>query len=117
MTTFVTGESGDDDGDDDDDNGSGTCRGRVDVVNDWGSGWQGSVTLTAGSQAIDGWDVSWNWPGSQQVSSLWNAQWTQSGSTVNAADAGWNGRVEAGQSREVFGFIASGPAVSFEFDC
>ncbi|GAB3225312.1 glycoside hydrolase family 30 beta sandwich domain-containing protein [Glycomyces halotolerans] len=121
ITTFVTGSGNDngDDGDDDDDGGNGTgeCRGRIAVVNDWGSGWQGSVTITAGSQAVDGWNVSWTWPGGQQVSSAWNADWSQSGSTVTASDAGWNGRIEAGQSREVFGFIASGPAVDLDFDC
>ena len=117
VTTFATGRDDGDGGDGDDGDGTGTCRVRVEVVNDWGSSWQGSVTLTAGDQAVDGWEVSWDWPGSQRISSLWNAEWTQSGSTVTAADAGWNGRVEAGQSREVFGFIASGPAVSLEFDC
>ncbi|WP_248647417.1 cellulose binding domain-containing protein [Glycomyces tenuis] len=110
MTTFVTGE-GDGDG------GDAQCQGRVEVAGDWGSGWQGTVTLTAGAQAVDGWNVSWSWPGGQQISSLWNADWSQSGSTVSASDAGWNARIEAGQSREVFGFIASGPAVSFDFAC
>nr|WP_211253156.1 cellulose binding domain-containing protein [Glycomyces tenuis] len=110
VTTFVTGE-GDGDG------GDAQCQGRVEVAGDWGSGWQGTVTLTAGAQAVDGWNVSWSWPGGQQISSLWNADWSQSGSTVSASDAGWNARIEAGQSREVFGFIASGPAVSFDFAC
>ncbi|WP_100445488.1 cellulose binding domain-containing protein [Glycomyces xiaoerkulensis] len=123
VTTFVTGESddgGDDDddgGDDDNGGGTGDCRGRVEVVNDWGSGWQGNVTITAGSQAVDGWNVSWDWPGGQQVSSSWNTDLSQSGSTVTASDVGWNGRIEAGQSRQVFGFIASGSAVDLEFDC
>ncbi|WP_460499440.1 cellulose binding domain-containing protein [Glycomyces tarimensis] len=114
MTTFVTSGSGDGNGGG---GGGGACQVRVNVVNDWGSSWQGSVTLSAGSQSVDGWNVSWDWPGGQQISSLWNADWSQSGATVNASDAGWNARIEAGQSREVFGFIASGPAVGLDFDC
>jgi glucuronoarabinoxylan endo-1,4-beta-xylanase len=111
ITTFVTGE-GDGGGDD-----GGACQGRVEVTNEWGSGWQGSVTLTAGAQAVDGWDVSWEWPGGQRISSAWNAEWSQSGSTVTASDAGWNARIEAGQSREVFGFVASGPPANLDFGC
>ncbi|GAB3662198.1 glycoside hydrolase family 30 beta sandwich domain-containing protein [Glycomyces tarimensis] len=114
VTTFVTSGSGDGNGGG---GGGGACQVRVNVVNDWGSSWQGSVTLSAGSQSVDGWNVSWDWPGGQQISSLWNADWSQSGATVNASDAGWNARIEAGQSREVFGFIASGPAVGLDFDC
>ncbi len=116
VTTFVVDGSGDGDGDDDGGPG-GACAGRVEVVNDWGSGWQGSVTISAGDQAVDGWNVSWDWPGSQQISSAWNVEWSQSGASVTAANVGWNGRIEAGTSREVFGFVASGPAVELEFGC
>ncbi|MEV0646379.1 family 43 glycosylhydrolase [Phytomonospora sp. NPDC050363] len=80
------------------------------VTNDWGQGWQATVTVTAGDTALDGWTLRWSWPGGQTVTSAWNTEWSQSGSTVTAADLGWNGRVEADQSREVFGFTATGPA-------
>ncbi len=114
VTTFVV------DGSDDDDDGGGSggaCTGRIEVVNDWGSGWQGNVTISAGDQAVEGWNVGWRWPGGQQISSAWNAEWSQSGAEVTAANVGWNGRIEAGESREVFGFVASGPAVALEFGC
>ncbi|WP_304608849.1 cellulose binding domain-containing protein [Glycomyces amatae] len=116
ITTFVTGQGGGDDGGGDD-GGTGACQGRVEVTNEWGSGWQGTVTLTAGSQAVDGWNVDWTWPGGQRIESAWNAEWSQSGSTVTASDAGWNARIEAGQSREVFGFVASGSPVELDFGC
>ncbi|WP_335987539.1 cellulose binding domain-containing protein [Glycomyces sp. MUSA5-2] len=109
ITTFVTAIGGG--------GGGGTCQGRIEVVSDWGSGWQGRVTLTAGSQPVDGWSLSWNWPGGQQIASAWNAEWSQSGSRVTASDLGWNARIEAGQSREVFGFTASGSAVELDLDC
>ncbi|MCD0445433.1 cellulose-binding domain-containing protein [Glycomyces sp. A-F 0318] len=112
----MTGQGGGDDGGGDD-GGTGACQGRVEVTNEWGSGWQGTVTLTAGSQAVDGWNVDWTWPGGQRIESAWNAEWSQSGSTVTASDAGWNARIEAGQSREVFGFVASGSPVELDFGC
>ena len=85
----------------------GDCTARIEVVNDWGSGWQGKVTITADQGAVDGWDLAWTWPGSQTVQSSWNADLTQSGTSVSAGDVGWNGTIASGQSREVFGFIGT----------
>lgn len=96
---------------------SGGCTARITVVGDWGSGWQGRVDVTAGSAAISGWDVNWTWPGSQKISTAWNTAFTQSGAAVTAGDVGWNGSVAAGQSREGFGFIASGPAATPPVTC
>ncbi len=75
------------------------------------------MTVTAGDQRVDGWTLDWTWPGAQQVQSAWNAQWSQSGRTVTASDVGWNARIDAGASREVFGFVASGPAAELDIDC
>ncbi|WP_084546586.1 GH12 family glycosyl hydrolase domain-containing protein [Glycomyces arizonensis] len=105
------------DPDDPTDPPSGSCQASVAVVNDWGSGWQGSVTIHADDQAVDGWDLSWQWPSGQQLSSSWNVDISQSGSTVTASDVEWNAHVDAGTSKEVFGFIASGPAASFDVGC
>ncbi|WP_408612641.1 cellulose binding domain-containing protein [Glycomyces luteolus] len=87
------------------------------VVGDWGSGWQGRVDVTAGNAALSGWSLTWTWPGSQQVSSSWNVDWQQSGTAVTAGDVGWNGSVAAGQTREAFGFIASGPSAAPKVTC
>ncbi|HEU5130351.1 MAG TPA: non-reducing end alpha-L-arabinofuranosidase family hydrolase [Glycomyces sp.] len=96
---------------------SGECAAAVEVVNDWGSGWQGNVTVTAGAAALDGWTLTWDWPGGQSIGSAWNADWSQTGSTVTASDVGWNGAVAAGQSREVFGFVAGGSAAAPQITC
>jgi hypothetical protein len=93
------------------------CTAAITVANDWGSGWQGNVAVTAGSAAIDGWTLTWTWPGGQQVTSHWNANLTQSGSAVTASDVGWNGRVNAGQRVEAFGFIANGPGAAPTLTC
>jgi endoglucanase len=92
------------------------CTVHVDVVSDWGSGWQGTVSMTS-EQAVNGWTISWTWPGSQSITSSWNTQLSSSGSTVTASDVGWNGSVAAGQTKELFGFVASGPAADFEVAC
>ncbi len=66
------------------------------------------MKVTAGNAAVNGWTLKWTWPGSQGITSAWNVDWSQSGSAVTAGDVGWNGTVAAGQSREAFGFVASG---------
>lgn len=96
----------------------GECSAAITVVNDWGSGWQGRVDVTASEGALDGWRLTWSWPAGQAVSSSWNTTLTSSGANVTAQDVGWNGSVASGQSREAFGFIATGatatPAVTCE---
>ncbi|MCH7232808.1 PHB depolymerase family esterase [Glycomyces sp. L485] len=95
----------------------GDCSATVDVVSDWGSGWQANVNVTAGAESIGGWTLTWTWPGGQTITSSWNADVSASGSTVTAGDAGWNGEVAAGETRNAWGFIASGPAVAPDVTC
>lgn len=95
----------------------GDCTAAIEVVNDWGSGWQANVSVTAGEETVDGWALEWTWPGGQTVATSWNTELSQSGSVVTAADVGWNAGVPAGQTREVFGFIGSGPAAEPAVTC
>lgn len=92
------------------------CTVHIDVVSDWGTGWQGKVSMTS-EQAVNGWTLNWTWPGSQAVTSSWNTQLTTSGKTVTAKDVGWNASVAAGQTKELFGFVASGPAAAMDVEC
>ncbi|WP_084546652.1 PQQ-dependent sugar dehydrogenase [Glycomyces arizonensis] len=78
------------------------------VVNDWGSGHQAAVSLTAGTDSVDGWTLSFDLPGGAAVQSAWNVDWDQAGATFTGSDVGWNATVQAGQSRELFGMIVSG---------
>jgi endoglucanase len=92
------------------------CTVHIDVVSSWNSGWQGKVSMTS-DQAVNGWTLTWTWPGAQAITSSWNTQLTASGSTVTAKDVGWNASVAAGQTKELFGFVASGPAADMEVPC
>jgi endo-1,4-beta-xylanase len=96
---------------------TGECTAEIEVVSDWGSGWQGNVSATAGEGNVDGWTLEWTWPGGQTVTSSWNAELSQAGSAVTAADVGWNASVAAGQTRQAFGFISSGSAVEPAVTC
>ncbi|PRY58620.1 cellulose binding domain-containing protein [Glycomyces artemisiae] len=93
------------------------CSAEIDVVNDWGSGWQGNVLVSAGGDAVDGWKLTWTWPAGQSISSHWNADVTASGSSVTAADVGWNANIQAGQTISAWGFIATGAAATPAVTC
>ena len=80
------------------------CSAAYAVSSDWGSGFNAQVTVTnTGTAAIKSWKVTWTWSGSQKVTTMWNASYTQSGATVTAVNADHNGSVPAGGSTS-FGF-------------
>ncbi|MEU2051821.1 cellulase family glycosylhydrolase [Streptomyces bungoensis] len=84
--------------------GTASCSATYTVSSDWGSGFNADVKVTnTGTTAISGWKVTWTWSGSQKVTSMWNASYTQTGSTVTAVNADHNGTVAAGGSAG-FGF-------------
>ncbi|WP_406330942.1 cellulase family glycosylhydrolase [Streptomyces sp. NBC_00203] len=81
-----------------------SCAAAYTVSSDWGSGFNADVKVTnTGTTAMTSWKVSWTWAGSQQVTNMWNATYTQSGSTVTAVNAAHNGGVPVGGSVS-FGF-------------
>ncbi|MEV6943990.1 cellulase family glycosylhydrolase [Streptomyces sp. NPDC051172] len=80
------------------------CSASYTVSSDWGSGFNAEVKVTnTGTSAISSWKVTWTWSGSQQVTNMWNASYTQSGATVTAVNAAHNGAIAVGGSAD-FGF-------------
>nr|WP_240942965.1 cellulose binding domain-containing protein [Planosporangium thailandense] len=84
------------------------CVASFAVSSTWQSGFRATVTVRAtGAAAIDGWTVTWTFPGDQAVMQMWNGQYTQTHSKVTVQSEGWNGSPSPkGAAR--FGFIASG---------
>jgi mannan endo-1,4-beta-mannosidase len=95
----------------------GDCTAEIEIVSEWGSGWQATVAVSADQEALSGWTLSWTWPGDQTVQSHWNVELDSSGASVTAGDVGWNGAIAAGQTREVFGFVGTGAAVTPQVTC
>jgi endoglucanase len=83
--------------------GNGGCTATLHIDNQWNAGFTATVTVTAGSTAINGWKVAWTWPGSQQETSAWSATVQQSGAAVTATNLSYNGAVPAAGSTG-FGF-------------
>ncbi|MFI5550376.1 cellulose binding domain-containing protein [Streptomyces sp. NPDC051738] len=86
---------------------TGACAVTYKLTNQWSGGFQADVQLSnTGSSAWNGWSLDWSFTDGQQISQLWNAEYTQSGSAVTAKNVGWNGNVAAGASVG-FGFTGS----------
>lgn len=85
---------------------AGGCTATYAVTNSWTGGFQGNVTVKAGSSAITSWTVTWTWPNGQRFTNTWNATVTTSGETVTARNASYNGRLAAGAETS-WGFTAS----------
>ncbi|MFG3008978.1 cellulose binding domain-containing protein [Streptomyces cinerochromogenes] len=82
------------------------CTVEYAVTSQWDSGFQGSVRITNNKAALDGWKLTFDLAGGQKVTQGWNAGWSQSGTTVTAANESWNGTLGAGASVSA-GFLAS----------
>ncbi|MER5198976.1 cellulose binding domain-containing protein [Streptomyces sp. NPDC002755] len=105
--TSDTGGGGTDPTDPTDPTPTGACAVTYTVTNQWSGGFQADVKLAnTGTSAWSGWSLNWAFPNGQTVSQLWNADYTQAGSTVTAKNVSWNANVAAGSSVS-FGFTGS----------
>ncbi|MDJ1135196.1 glycoside hydrolase family 18 chitinase [Streptomyces iconiensis] len=77
-------------------------------VSDWGTGFEGKWTVkNTGTTALNGWTINWTYPTGTKVTSAWDADVTNSGTTWTAKDKGWNANLAPGASVS-FGFNGSG---------
>jgi endoglucanase len=72
------------------------------AVNDWGSGFTGTVTIAnTGTTALNGWTLRFGLPGNQQVGQGWSATWAQTGANVTATNASFNGTIAPGANTQI----------------
>jgi len=85
-----------------------SCHVTYTNVNQWNTGFQVAITIqNTGPVALNNWTLSWTFPDNQQITSLWNASYVQSGETVRASNLNYNGSIPAGGSYNGVGFTAS----------
>ena len=82
------------------------CTVAYTIANQWDSGFQADVKVSAGAAAIRGWTVTLTFANGQRVNQSWNATLATAGTTVTATNVSHNGSVAAGGSTS-FGFIGS----------
>ncbi len=83
-----------------------SCTVTYSVSGQWTGGFQGSVTVTNNSSALNGWSLGFGFPAGQTISQGWGAKWSQTGSAVTAVNETWNATLGTGASVTT-GFIAS----------
>ena len=86
----------------------GTCTATFRMVNDWGGGFQGEVTVAnGGSTTLNGWTVRLTLAGGQTLANVWNGINTGTSGTVSVRNADYNGSLGANAST-TFGFLVNG---------
>nr|MDT0662432.1 cellulose binding domain-containing protein [Micromonospora sp. DSM 115978] len=85
----------------------GACSATYRTVNSWSGGFQGEVTVRAGTSVINAWTTRWTLASGQTIGQLWNGTLSISGSSVTVRNATWNGSLAANGST-TFGFVANG---------
>ena len=89
--------------------GTGTCHVGFTVVNSWNTGFQAALSIqNTGTTPINGWTLTWTFPGSQTISQLWNGTATQTGTSVSVASMSYNATIAAGASYNDAGFTGNG---------
>jgi len=76
------------------------------IQSSWGTGATVNVKITNNGPAIQKWTIGCTFPGNQQITNIWNATQTQSGSSVTVKNASWNGTIPTNGSQS-FGFNLS----------
>ncbi|GAA3273909.1 endo-1,4-beta-xylanase [Dactylosporangium vinaceum] len=86
----------------------GTCTAAFRMVNTWGGGYQGEVTVAnGGSTALNGWTVRLTLAGGQTIANVWNGVNTGTSGTVSVRNADYNGTLGP-NATTTFGFLVNG---------
>ncbi len=86
--------------------GSATAAGSVTATftktSDWGTGYEAKYTITNGtSAATSSWNLQFDLPSGQHVSSMWGDPYTASGQHITVTNASWDGVIAPGASYDV----------------
>ena len=85
-----------------------TCSVDYVIANDWGSGFTANVTITNNDiTAVNGWTLTYDFPGNQTITNAWNGNAVQTGQAVTVTDLDWNGTLAANGGSTSFGFNAN----------
>ncbi|RPI95046.1 MAG: hypothetical protein EHM40_04420, partial [Chloroflexi bacterium] len=88
--------------------GAMSCRVNYTNNNDWGSGATINITITnLGTSPINGWTLTWSFPGNQIITNLWNGSYTQTGASVSVSNLGYNATILANGGTTALGFNLS----------
>ncbi len=81
---------------------AGACTVSYSTVSQWAGGFVASVTISnGGTSAINGWTLTFSFPGDQKITNSWNGVVTQSGASVSIGNESYNASIPAGSSTQL----------------
>jgi endo-1,4-beta-xylanase len=87
------------------------CSVTYTISSQWPSGFGANVSITNLGDPISSWTLTWDFTAGQQITSGWNATFSQSGTKVTASSVSYNGSLGTGGSTSI-GFNGSWNNVS-----
>jgi hypothetical protein len=86
-----------------------SCAVHYAVSGSWPGGFQAGVTITnSAASAVNGWTLTWTWPNTGEViTQLWDGSYTQTGTSVSATNASYDGTIAANGGTVSFGFLGN----------
>jgi cellulase/cellobiase CelA1 len=85
----------------------GSCTASYVVRNEWSNGFTADVIITNSTGTnLEGWEVRWQFPGDQTITTIWNASHQQSNQDVAIRNVSFN-RVFEDSKSIAFGFTGS----------
>ena len=82
------------------------CAATYRIISQWPGGFQGEVTVRAGTASISGWTVGWSFANGQRITQIWSGTATSNGASVSVRPMSYNSSVPA-NGNVTFGFLAS----------
>lgn len=77
--------------------GGATCKVAYTMTNQWSGGFGATVTITnTGTTALNGWSLTFTFPGSQQITQGWNGTFSQQGANVTITNLSYNAALAPG---------------------
>ncbi len=78
--------------------GGGTCHVTYTKTSEWAGGFTAQVVIAnTGTTAINGWSLTFTFPGDQKITSNFNGGFSQSGKNATLTNASYNGAIAAGR--------------------
>jgi len=88
-----------------------TCPVTYSIAGSWQGGFQASIAIkNTGTTAINGWTLTWTFPGNQQITQLWGGTVSSQGETITVTSLSWDANIPPGGTMSSVGFVANGAA-------
>lgn len=85
-----------------------SCHVSYSVTTQWNVGFGGAFSIkNTGTAPINGWTLTWTWPGNQAVTQAWDATYSQHGANVSFTNESFDATIAPGKTLSGMGFNAT----------